>query len=82
MQNCPPCCCPTITADISRPAEATRGITTEWSAQSEHANASAAEFVSLCYNYVRCVTVRPPCYPDVRLMIVTVSFSDFIHIYN
>ena len=32
--------------------------TTEWSAQCEHANASAAEFVSLFYNYGRRVT-RP-----------------------
>ena len=51
--------------------------------QSEHANASAAEFVSLCYNYVRRVTVRVTVRVNyVRRVTVTVTFSDFINIYN
>ena len=93
MQNCPPYYCPSCyhqsgnTADIWLIPSPWTNMwndnymwTTECSAQSEHANASAAEFVSLCYNYLRRVTVRPPCYPSARGVTVTVTFSDFINI--
>ena len=67
MQNCPPCYCPScyhqsgnillIPSCWTNMWNDNYSWTTEWSAQSEHANASAAEFVSFCYNDVRRVTV-------------------------
>ena len=85
MQNCPPCYRPSCYHQSGNKANIllipscwtniwndNYTCTTEWSAQGEQANDSAAEFVSLCYNYVRRVTVRPPCY----------CHCDFIHIYN
>ena len=95
MQNCPPCYCPSCyhrsgnTTDILLIPSCWTNMwndnymwTTEWSAQSEQANATAAEFVSLCYNCVRRVTVRLPCYPSVCRGTVIVTFSDFIHLFN